>query len=166
MSSKEEESALPMSNDPVRGDGSSDSYTISDDPARIDFDLVHGFLSRDSYWARGVTRDVVARAIANSLVFGVYQGADQVGFARVVTDRSTFAWLSDVFVLPAHRARGLGERLVETVVAHPDLRGLRFFLLKTADAHGLYERFGFRAPSDPERFMAIQKTPAEVYGTG
>jgi GNAT superfamily N-acetyltransferase len=141
-------------------------YTISSDPARVDLDVVHGFLSRDSYWAKGVPRDVVARAIANSLVFGVYQGDDQVAFARVVSDRATFAWLSDVFVLPAHRGRGLARRLVEAVLAHPDLQGLRFFLLKTADAHGLYQRFGFRAPSDPDRFLAIQEEAAQLYGTG
>jgi GNAT superfamily N-acetyltransferase len=141
-------------------------YTISSDPARVDLDVVHGFLSRDSYWAKGVPRDVVARAIANSLVFGIYQGDDQVAFARVVSDRATFAWLSDVFVLPANRGRGLARRLVEAVLAHPDLQGLRFFLLKTADAHGLYQRFGFRAPSDPDRFLAIQEEAAQLYGTG
>jgi GNAT superfamily N-acetyltransferase len=140
------------------------TYTISTDPERIDVDLVHRFLSRESYWATGIDRATVERALRNSLVFGAYDADQQVGFARVVTDRATFAWLGDVFVVAEHRGAGLGKRLVEAVLAHPDLQGLRFFLLKTSDAHGLYEQFGFRRPADPERFLGIQRSPAEVYG--
>jgi GNAT superfamily N-acetyltransferase len=141
-----------------------DSYTVSTDPERVDVDLVHRFLSRESYWARGVDRATVERSLRNSLVFGVYRGEEQVGFARVVTDRATFAWLADVFVLPEHRGQGLSKRLMRAVAGHPDLKGLRFFLLKTSDAHGLYHQFGFERPGDPERFLAIQRSPQELYG--
>lgn len=128
-----------------------DGYLISTDPARLDREAIWRFL-RTTYWAPDVRREVVERAIEHSLVFGLFcphQG--QAGFARVVTDRARFAWLADVFVLQAHRGRGLGAWLVETVLAHPELAGLRF-VLATADAHGLYERFGF-APIDAERMM-------------
>jgi GNAT superfamily N-acetyltransferase len=130
-------------------------YEISTDPARLDRDLVHEFLTSEAYWARGVPRDVVERSIENSLCFGLYRGPEQVGFARVVTDRAAIAYLGDVFVLPAHRGRGLGTWLIETVMAHPDLQGLRRFLLGTADAHSLYERFGFHPLARPERMMEI-----------
>ena len=98
---------------------------------------------------------MVDRSIDNSLCFGLYEGDEQVGFARVVTDAATFAWLGDVFVLPDHRGRGLGKRLIEAVMAHPDLQGLRKFMLATADAHSLYERFGFSVPPDPGRLMEL-----------
>jgi GNAT superfamily N-acetyltransferase len=129
-----------------------DGYVVSTDPDRLDREAIWLFL-RTSYWSPGIARDVVDRAIDNSsLVFGLYapRGA-QAGFARVVTDRARFAWLADVFVLEEHRGKGLGVWLVETVVAHPDLAGLRL-VLATADAHGLYERFGF-GPVDPARMM-------------
>ncbi|MDQ6607794.1 MAG: GNAT family N-acetyltransferase [Actinomycetota bacterium] len=126
-------------------------YEISTDPTRIDRAAVWGFL-RTSYWSPGIERPVVERAIDNSLPFGLYaaDGA-QAGFARAVTDRARFAWLADVFVLAPHRGRGLGVWLVQTVLDHPDLRGLRW-VLGTADAHGLYERFGFHT-ADPARMM-------------
>jgi GNAT superfamily N-acetyltransferase len=127
-------------------------YSISTERERLDLDLVHKFLSEEAYWSPGVPRDVVERSIENSLCFGLYHGARQVGFARVVTDRATTAYLADVFVLSEHRGRGLGVWLVETVFSHPDLQGLRRFLLGTADAHSLYERYGFR-PADPTRMM-------------
>jgi len=133
----------------------SDEYEISTDPARIDRPLVHEFLTNESYWARGIPRDVVDRCIENSLCFGLYREAEQVGFARVVTDRAAIAYLGDVFVVTGHRGRGLGKRLVETVMAHPDLQGLRRFMLGTEDAHSLYERFGFRSLANPERMMEI-----------
>jgi GNAT superfamily N-acetyltransferase len=132
-------------------------YEISTDPARVDRALVHRFLSQDAYWARGVPRDVVDRCIENSLCFGVYRGAEQVGFARVVTDRAAIAYLGDVFVVSGHRGRGLGKWLVETVMGHPDLQGLRRFMLGTADAHSLYERFGFRPLANPGRMMEIAR---------
>jgi GNAT superfamily N-acetyltransferase len=129
-------------------------YTISTDPERLDVDVVHRFLSTDAYWSPGVARDVVERSIAGSMPFGVYRGDDQVGFARVVTDRATFAWIADVFVLADHRGQGLGKRLVEEIMAHPELRGLRRWLLGTADAHELYRRFGFEELDNSSgRFM-------------
>jgi GNAT superfamily N-acetyltransferase len=128
-----------------------DGYRISTDPARLDREAIWRFL-RTTYWAPDVPRDVVERAIEHSLVFGLLSpGGEQAGFARVVTDRARFAWLADVFVLPAHRGRGLGAWLVEAVLAHPELAGLRV-VLATADAHRLYERFGF-GPVDPARMM-------------
>jgi GNAT superfamily N-acetyltransferase len=130
-------------------------YEISTDPARLDLDVIHRFLSEDAYWSPGVARDVVERALANSLCFGLFApDGGQAGFARAVTDRATFAYLADVFVLPAHRGRGLGVWLVETMLAHPDLQGLRRIELATVDAHGLYERFGFRPLARVERFLA------------
>jgi GNAT superfamily N-acetyltransferase len=127
-------------------------YEISTDPARLDHELIHRFLAEESYWARGRARDVVERSIDGSLPFGVYRGGEQVGFARVVTDGTTFAWLADVFVVGSHRGRGVGKRLVETVLEHPELRGVQRWLLGTADAHELYRRFGFRE-TDRGRFM-------------
>jgi GNAT superfamily N-acetyltransferase len=129
-----------------------DGYLISTDPRLLDRAAIWSFL-RTSYWSPGIARDVVDRGIDNSLVFGLYEDATgaQAGFARAVTDRSRFAWLADVFVLDEHRGRGLGVWLVETVIAHPELAGLRL-MLATADAHGLYERFGF-VPADPERIL-------------
>ncbi len=128
-----------------------DGYLISTDPAKLDREAIWRFL-RTSYWSPGIERDVVERGIENSLAFGLYgPGGEQAGFARVVTDRARFAWLADVFVLDAHRGRGLGVWLVETIVGHPELQGLKF-VLATADAHGLYERFGFEA-ADPARMM-------------
>jgi GNAT superfamily N-acetyltransferase len=134
---------------------SGDPYEISTDATRLDRALIHRFLRDDSYWAKGVPRDVVNRAIDNSICFGLYHDADQVGFARVVTDRAAIAYLADVFVLPEHRGRGLGKRLIEAVMSHPDLQGLRRFFLGTVDAHALYERFGFRSLAEPGRMMEI-----------
>jgi len=128
---------------------------ISDNRALLDHALIHGYLSERSYWAQGVPREVVERSISNSLCFGVYQAGQQVGFARVVTDYATFAWLADVFILEHARSHGLGKRLVNAVVAHPGLQGLRRFLLGTADAHGLYARVGFGPIAQVERFMEI-----------
>lgn len=129
-----------------------DGYTISTDPARLDLDAVAEALG-DSYWAAGRPREVIARSLDGSLCFGLYQGEAQIGMARVVTDRATFAWLCDVYVLEAHRGRGLGKWLIGAVVAHPDLAGLRRFLLATRDAHGLYRQHGFETLGAPERWM-------------
>jgi GNAT superfamily N-acetyltransferase len=137
----------------MTGDWTREEFTISTDPARIDVTLVHGFLAR-AYWSRDVPREVVERAIAGSLVFGVYGPTGQVGFARVVTDGATFAWLADVFILEPFRGRRLAAWLVETVLAHPKLQGLRRWILATQDAHDLYRRFGFvEAPAG--RLMEI-----------
>ena len=132
------------------------SVEVSTDRSRLDLDLVHRYLSEEAYWARGRTREQVERSIEHSLPFGVYVEGRQVGFARVVTDRATFAWLADVFVLPEARGRGLGKRLVETVLAHPELQPMKRWLLATADAHGLYRRYGFEELRDVGRFMAIE----------
>jgi GNAT superfamily N-acetyltransferase len=136
--------------------GPGDAIEISTDPARLDPDAIHAYLSR-SYWAAGIPREIVARSIAHSLCFGVYDGGRQVGFARVVTDRATYAYLADVYILESHRGRGLGVRLVEQVMAHPDLQGLRRWGLVTQDAHGLYRRFGFEPLAHPERYMEIAR---------
>ena len=138
-------------------------YTVSDDPARIDLDAVHAYIGR-SYWARGIPREVMARAIAGSLCFGLYQGETQVGFARLVTDRATFAYLADVYVLEEHRGQGLSKLLMAAIVDHPDTQGLRRWLLATRDAHGLYRGFGFTPLSAPERFM--ERADPEVYTRG
>ncbi len=140
---------------------STDGYTISEDPTRLDLDVVHRYLSTESYWAQGLPRDVLERSVAGSLCFGIYLekgmagggAGEQVGFARVITDRATFAWLADVFVLSAHRGRGLSKRLLETILAHPDLQGVRRFMLATADAHGLYRQFGWKEPARPQSLM-------------
>lgn len=129
-------------------------YTVSDDQQRLDRDVIHGYLT-SSYWAEGIGRDVVDRSIENSIAFGVYHGASQVGFARVITDKSTFAYLADVFVVESHQGRGLGSKLMASIMAHPELQGLRRWLLFTRDAHGLYGRFGFTAPASPQNVMEI-----------
>ena len=142
-----------------------DGYTISDDPARLDLDVVHRYLSTVSYWAQGLPRGVFERSVAGSLCFGLYEKeGQQAGFARVVTDRATFAWLADVFVLPAHRGRGLSKRLMAAILAHPELQRLRRFMLATWDAHGLYRQFGFEAPARPDRLM--ERHQPDLYEVG
>ena len=139
------------------------TYDISTDPGRLQLEAIHAYLTR-SYWSPGVPRSVVARAIANSLCFGIYLGGEQVGFARLVTDKATFAYLADVYVLEAHRGQGLSKRLVAQIQAHPELQGLRRILLATRDAHGLYAQFGFNPLAKPETMMEIRNLDA--YGTG
>ncbi len=126
---------------------------ISTDQARLDIDLIHRFLSGESYWAQGRAREVTERAIAESLCFGVYDARGQIGFARVVTDRSTFGFLADVFVVARARGAGVGKALIAAVLAHPDVRGLGRLTLATDDAHGLYSQFGFKPFDDVERWM-------------
>ena len=127
---------------------------VDSDPARLDMDVIHGFLTA-SYWSPGISRELVERAVRNSLCFGVYEGERQVGFARVVTDQATFAYLADVFVLESHRGQGLSKALMSAIVADPRLRGLRRWLLATRDAHKLYERYGFTPLAKPQRFMEL-----------
>jgi GNAT superfamily N-acetyltransferase len=127
-------------------------YVISTDASRLDLRTVHNFL-KTSYWAAGVPFEVVERSVENSMVFGVYSGEEQVGFARVVTDRATFAYLADVFLLETHRGRGVGKWLMQTIFSHPDLQGLRRFMLATRDAHELYRRHGFDDLGSPQIFM-------------
>ena len=135
-------------------DTTNGQYWITTEPDKLDLDAIHAFLSR-SFWAEGIPKKTVATSIANSLCFGLFDGKEQVGFARVVTDRATYAYLCDVYVLESHRGRDLGKWLIETVMAHPDLQGLRRFQLVTRDAHGLYSRHGFEVPEHPERHMEI-----------
>jgi GNAT superfamily N-acetyltransferase len=130
-----------------------DGYVISTDRSRLNIDLIHAFLSKTSYWAIDRARDVVQCSIDNSLSFGVYKGNDQVGFARVVTDYATFAWIADVFVLPEHRGKGLSKWLMDVILSHSQLQGFRRWVLATKDAHGLYERYGFIPLHRPERWM-------------
>jgi GNAT superfamily N-acetyltransferase len=135
-------------------------YEISTDRSRLDLDVIHRFLSTEAYWSPGVAREVVERSVEESMPFGIYRGDEQVGFARVVTDKATFAWLADVFVLSEHRGRGLSKLLVGTILEHPELRGLRRWMLGTADAHELYRRFGFSELRDVGRFMALESGAA------
>ncbi len=132
-----------------------ENFSISTAKSRLDVDLIHKYLSQTSYWAQGRPLDVVVRSIEHSLCFGVYDGDRQVGFARVVTDYATFAWLCDVFILESHRGRGLGKWMIECIVACPDLQGLRSFLLATRDAHDLYRGYGgFENLEKPDKWMA------------
>ncbi len=128
-------------------------YLITTDRSHLDLPLIHSFLSNETYWAVGRTIEVVQRSIDNSLCFGIYKNTEQVGFARVVTDRATFAWLADVFVVPGHRGRGLSKLLMEVILAHPELQGFRRWVLATKDAHSLYAQFGFIPLHRPERWM-------------
>lgn len=131
-------------------------YLISDDRWRVDRDVVHAFLSA-SYWAAGITRDVVERSIRHSLCFGIYHGDIQVAFGRMITDHATFAYLADVFVVETHRGRGLSKWMMECILAHPSLQGLRRMVLATRDAHGLYAKFGFTPPRRPAVWMEIHR---------
>jgi GNAT superfamily N-acetyltransferase len=148
------------------------SYTISDDPRRLDVTAIHAYLTT-SYWASGIPRDLVERSVRNSLCLGVYaaDGA-QVGLVRLITDRATFAYLCDVYILDAHRGHGLGKAAVHAALDHPDLRGLRRLNLVTRDAHTLYARHGFVPLAHPERYMekltpaAYQSQPSAKFGPG
>ena len=128
---------------------------IVTDRWRMDIGTIHRYLSEESYWAKGIPRETVARSIEHSLCFGAFDGPAQVGFARVVTDRATFGYLADVFVLPSHRGRGIAKAIVRAAMEHPELRGLRRWHLVTRDAHGLYAQFGFAPLDSPERHMAV-----------
>ncbi len=127
---------------------------ISTDPSRLDRSLIARFLA-GSYWAKGIPREVVDRSIEGSLCFGLYQGKEQIGFARVITDYATFAYLADVFVMEKSRGEGLGIWMMEVIMGHPRLQKLRRWMLATRDAHGLYEKFGWRSLEKPERMMEI-----------
>jgi GNAT superfamily N-acetyltransferase len=135
-------------------------YRITDEPGAVDLAVVHDVLAA-SYWARGIPKETVARGIAYSIPFSLFLEDRQVGFARVVSDRATFAYVADVFVVDDQRGRGLAAWLMETVLAHPELQGLRRWLLVTRDAHGLYRKFGFTEPADPSRILT--KHDPDVY---
>jgi GNAT superfamily N-acetyltransferase len=128
-------------------------YTISTDQSRLDVNMIHDFLSNSSYWAVGRKMETVKRSIENSLAFGLYENDRQVGFARIVTDYATFAWVADVFVLEEARGRGLGTWLMEVMLAHPELQGFRRWSLATKDAHEIYRKLGFSELKRPERWM-------------
>ncbi|CAN5675617.1 GNAT family N-acetyltransferase [soil metagenome] len=139
-------------------------FSISTERGRLDLPVIHNFLAKDSYWAQGRGIETVKRSIENSLNFGLYKGGQQIGFARVVTDHATFAWLADVFVLDAYRGRGLGKWLIEVILSHPELQELRRWVLGTKDAHEIYRQFGFSELKQPKRWMErpdprMQETP-------
>lgn len=137
-----------------------DRYCISTDKAKLDIAFIHAFLSH-SYWAEGIPQEIVERAIEHSLCFGIYENEQQIGFGRIVTDYATFAYISDVFISEPYRGRGLSKWLIEVMTAHPQLQGLRRWMLMTRDAHGLYQQFGFTGPKTPERIMEI--TNPDIY---
>jgi GNAT superfamily N-acetyltransferase len=136
-------------------------FTISTDRIRLQIDAIHKYLSEESYWAKERTREQTETAIKNSLSFGVYKGENQIGFARIVTDYATFAYLGDVFILEEFRGQGLSKWLMETIINHPDLQGFRRWILATKDAHALYEKFGFAELRFPMRWM--EKTAPNAY---
>ncbi|CAN5130860.1 GNAT family N-acetyltransferase [soil metagenome] len=131
-------------------------YTISTDKSKLDIAVIHRYLSQEAYWSLNIPLAIVQRSIENSACFGVYQGDNQVGFARVITDFSTFGYLADVFILPEHRGLGLSKQLMTFIMAYPPLQGLRRIMLVTRDAHGLYEQFGFQPIDSPENTMFIK----------
>jgi len=133
----------------------SDDYTVSTDRNKLDLGFIHEYLSTQAYWSLNIPFAIVKRSIENSLCFGVYHGEVQVGFARVITDCATIAYLGDVFIIPGHQGKGLSKMLMKTIMAHPDLQGLRRWILLTSDAHGLYRQFGWKEIANPDRYMEI-----------
>jgi len=129
--------------------------TVSTDKSQLDIDLIHRFLSEQSYWAKNIPRDVVDRSIANSLCFGAFEDGRQIGFARAVSDYAVFAYVGDVFVIESHRGRGVSKMLMKAMMEHPSLQGLRRWMLLTSDAHDLYRQFGFTGIANPEKHMEI-----------
>ncbi len=128
-------------------------FTLSTDKKRLDIACIHRYLSGESYWCKNVPLEIVQKSIEGAVCVGVYDGSEQVGFARVVTDHATFGYLADVFILPAYRGKGLGKWLMQFIMAHPQLQGFRNWMLATKDAHGLYAQFGFKPLENPERYM-------------
>jgi GNAT superfamily N-acetyltransferase len=138
------------------------TITVTSDRARMDIDAIHTFLSKEAYWSKNIPREVVERAVAHSLCFGAFDGDLQAGFARVITDYATFAYLADVFVIESHRGRGIGKQIMAAIGKHPDLHGLRRWHLVTRDAHALYAQFGFEPIDAPQRHM--MKVVPNAYG--
>lgn len=143
-----------------------EDYFISDDPALLDIDIIHDFLSNRSYWAEGIPRGIVEKSIANSLCFGLYNSGKQIGFARLVTDKATFAYLADVFVLEEYRGKGLSKWLVELIQSHPEVQGFRRWMLMTRDAQGLYEQFGWTVLDEDARQRCMQRHFKDMYKKG
>src|SRR4030095_15823392 len=131
-----------------------DGFTISTEKEKLNIDLIHSFLNR-TYWAEGISKEIIRRSIEESLCFGVFENDKQVGFARMITDKATFAYLADVFIVEEYRGRGLSKWLMEVIMSHPDLQGLRRMVLATKDAHGLYRKFGFTPLTNVDRWMHI-----------
>lgn len=140
-----------------------DDFLISTDASLLNTDIIHDYLSKESYWATNIPRDVVERSIEHSLCFGIYHHQQQAGFGRLVTDRATFAYLADVFVLDAYRGKGLSKWLMECIHAHPQLQGLRRWVLGTRDAHSLYEKFGWSVISEEMRPRFMQRQDRKTY---
>jgi GNAT superfamily N-acetyltransferase len=139
-------------------------YSISTDKSRFDLKLIHDFLT-NSYWAEGVPLEVVQRSIENALCFGVFRGDQQVGFGRVISDFATYAYIGDVFILEAHRGKGLSKRLMRAIMEHPQLQNLRRLSLVTSDAHGLYAQFGFTPLANPEGYMELRNPRVYKHGS-
>ena len=137
-----------------------DGFIISTGNEKMDVDLIHSFLNR-TYWAEGISKEIIRRSIEGSLCFGVFENDKQIGFARMITDKATFAYLADVFIIEEYRGRGLSKWLMEVIMSHPDLQGLRRMILATKDAHGLYKQFGFTPLISVDRWMHILDT--DVY---
>lgn len=163
MSPQGTRDAKPSISSPDSGimEWTKDGFEISTDPSRLQIDAIHSFLSEESYWASNRSREKTETAIANSLNFGLYIDGRQIGFARVVSDFATFAYVGDVFVISEFQGRGLGAWLMDVIVSHPDLQGLRRWVLATRDAHGLYEKFEFAGLRHPERWM--ERTAPDAY---
>lgn len=138
-------------------------YLISTDPGLLNIDVIHTYLSQQSYWAKNIPRNVVVKSVANSLCFGVYFQEEQIGFARLITDKATFAYLADVFIIDGHRKKGLSKWLMEIVQAHPEMQGLRRWMLGTRDAHSLYEQFGWTALDEETRKRFMQRHNKSPY---
>ena len=140
-----------------------DDYFISTDPSLLERDIIYNFLSEESYWAKNIPRDVVEKSISNSLCFGIYHHNKQIGFARLITDKSTLAYLADVFIIPEYRGKGLSKWLMQVIHAHPEMQGLRRWLLGTRDAHGLYEQLGWTVFDEDTRKRFMQKHNKNAY---
>lgn len=138
-----------------------EDFSISTDKTKLNIGIIYNYLCKESYWAKNIPMKTVKKSIKGSCCFGVYHKSEQVGFARVVTDHATFGYIADVFILDEYRGKGLSKWLMETIMNHPELQGLRRWMLATRDAHGLYAQFGFLPLDKPERIMGLK--PFEEY---
>lgn len=150
----------------MKTESTKDDLLISDDPALLDIAVIHDYLSGQSYWAEHVPREIVEKSIANSLCFGLYKSGKQIGFARLVTDKATFAYLADVFILEEYRGQGLSKWLMEVIQSHPEVQGLRRWMLMTRDAQGLYEQFGWTVLDEDARTRCMQRHFKDRYKRG
>jgi GNAT superfamily N-acetyltransferase len=141
-----------------------EEYRFSTDPSLLQVDMIHHYLSEESYWAQNIPKEIVEKSIANSLCFGLYRGDKQIGFTRLITDKATFAYLGDVFVIEAYRGKGLSKWMMTAIHAHPEVQGLRRWILGTRDAHGLYEQFGWTVMDEDTRKRFMQKYKKDAYG--